>query len=256
MSNLSSVDKQYLENALRMHDGTVLQFTDRTFTEFFREMDISIDDDKYKTNGTSKANRLRTFMKLEDNALVGKVLVELSGFLRNMELAGHIYKHLGFSDGVKQIGEKLLAETRAQNSSQTTEASITDNQIKIEIRKEIYKHIKQYLVSGDYFHAVDEAYKVVRKKLHDKVGKEKASEVFNLNAENVKYHTRLFGDNAEPGSPKSDFYRGVGYIHLAVQFLRNEKAHSLAGELDKNMAIHYLSLASLAYDLISKNDPE
>jgi hypothetical protein len=41
---------------------------------------------------------------------------------------------------------------------------------------------------------------------------------------------------------------------LAVQFLRNEKAHSLATDLDKNLAIHYLSLASLSYDLISRGN--
>ncbi|MDR2411138.1 MAG: hypothetical protein LBD88_00570 [Candidatus Peribacteria bacterium] len=43
-------------------------------------------------------------------------------------------------------------------------------------------------------------------------------------------------------------------MNMSVQFFRNEKAHSLASNLDKNLAIHYLSLASLAYDLITRNN--
>lgn len=37
---------------------------------------------------------------------------------------------------------------------------------------------------------------------------------------------------------------------MAIQFLRNEKAHTPAKKLDNNLAIHYIALASLAYDLI------
>ena len=39
---------------------------------------------------------------------------------------------------------------------------------------------------------------------------------------------------------------------MAIQFLRNEKAHTPARDLDKNLAIHYIALASLAYDLIDR----
>lgn len=126
--------------------------------------------------------------------------------------------------------------------------------IKIKIRDEIYSHLKRgkYLENEDYFHAVDEAYKVVRKKLEDMTGEEAATDVFNMNAENKKYYQQLFGKLDGSSKPEKDFYRGVGYLHLGVQFLRNEKAHSLATTIDPNIAIHYISLASLAYDLISR----
>jgi len=39
---------------------------------------------------------------------------------------------------------------------------------------------------------------------------------------------------------------------MAIQKLRNEKAHTPAMIVDKNLAIHYIVLASLAYDLIDK----
>jgi len=39
---------------------------------------------------------------------------------------------------------------------------------------------------------------------------------------------------------------------MAIQKLRNEKSHKPAEDIDKNLAIHYIVLASLAYDLIDK----
>lgn len=53
-------------------------------------------------------------------------------------------------------------------------------------------------------------------------------------------------------SAERDFRRGVGYLHLGVQFLRNEKAHALATDMEPNLAIHYVALASLAYDLVTR----
>lgn len=133
-------------------------------------------------------------------------------------------------------------------------ASVVSDTVSLKINEKIYSHIRQYLESKDYFHAVEEAYKVVREKLREITGKEAATNVFNMNAENDKYHEEIFGEKVEPGSPQYDFYRGVGYLNLAIQFLRNEKSHSLATTLDKNLAIHYISLASLAYDLISGSE--
>lgn len=144
----------------------------------------------------------------------------------------------------------------AHTESQFSFATSEDDTITIEIRKEIYEHIKTELKNEDYYHAVEEAYKVVREKLREITSKEKASDVFNMNAESSKFHEQIFGETAKIGTPKYDFYRGVGYLNLAVQFLRNEKIHSLATNVDKNLAIHYISLASLAYDLISRVDTE
>lgn len=132
-------------------------------------------------------------------------------------------------------------------------ASVMSDTVSLRISKDVYSHIQPYLENEDYFHAVEESYKVVREKLLSITGKEKASDIFNLNAESQRYHQVLFGRTAETGSPDSDFLRGIGYLNLTIQFLRNEKSHTLATDIDKNLAIHYVSLASLAYDLISRN---
>lgn len=158
-----------------------------------------------------------------------------------------------FVSGRAVLGAKKITPA-APESSDFTHAQTVGRSITLEIRNEIYNHIKQYLDSEDYFHAVEEAYKVVREKLREVTGKEKAIDIFNPNAENNKYHEKIFSKKAESGTPESDFFRGVGYLNLAIQFLRNEKSHTLATTLDKNLAIHYISLASLAYDLISRGD--
>lgn len=140
--------------------------------------------------------------------------------------------------------------------SDISAANITSDTVSLKISSDVYEHIKKYLDTEDYFHAVEESYKFVREKLKDITGKEKATDIFNMNAENTKYHAQIFGKQAETGSPEADFFRGVGYLNLTIQFLRNEKMHTLATTLDKNLAIHYISLASLAYDLISRSEEE
>ena len=49
---------------------------------------------------------------------------------------------------------------------------------------------------------------------------------------------------------EKDFYEWVKYLHMAIQKLRNEKSHKPAEIINKNSALHYIALASLAYELI------
>lgn len=78
MSSLKFGDKKRLEEFLGMSQGYVLNFVDRTFSDFFRDFDIEIDDEKYRDgNSGSKANRMRAFWACEPDQLVGEVLQEL-----------------------------------------------------------------------------------------------------------------------------------------------------------------------------------
>ncbi len=250
MSNLSPADKEYLENALRLDTGWVLHFTNETFKDFFETFGINIEDPKYSVNGTSKAKRMRMFWKLENNQIVGQSILELASMFRNMELRSIMY--VKFSTEIEKIGNKLLNMPDINIQSVNHTIQNYEQNIHLCLNSEIFNHVKRYLDTEDYFHAVEEAYKMVRNKLKEKTGKEKAVDVFNQNAENHKYFNELFGHDAEVGTPEGDFFRGVGYLNLAIQFLRNEKSHDLAKPLDKNLALHYITLASLTYNLISK----
>ena len=75
MSNLTATEKRKLERAFGMGSGYVLNFSNRTFAEFFVDCaGIDIDDPKYSYGSGSKANRMRAFWDKESNHVVGKVL--------------------------------------------------------------------------------------------------------------------------------------------------------------------------------------
>ena len=157
-------------------------------------------------------------------------------------------------DKIEDMDKKPKTLEEALMSALPTPVSITSDVISIKIRDEIYNHIKTFLDSGHYFTAVEEAYKVVRDRLRTITSEEAASAVFGENALNNKHWQSIFGSVPTIGTPEADFMRGAGYIHLGVQYLRNEKTHTTATSLDKNLALHYISLASLAYDLITRSE--
>jgi hypothetical protein len=57
-----------------MGNGYVLDFSDRTFSDFFRDFGIAIDDARFQADGTSKARRLRVFLRSSQPELIGQVL--------------------------------------------------------------------------------------------------------------------------------------------------------------------------------------
>ena len=83
MANLKFNEKQIFEK-LFDNGGYVLDFSNRTFEEFFQDFNISIYANKYNINGDSKMKRLRAFWALENDKLVGEVLESL------LELANSI----------------------------------------------------------------------------------------------------------------------------------------------------------------------
>lgn len=61
-----------------MGSGYVLNFSDKTMSEWFEdELRIDIDHERYKRRGTSKANRLRTFVEEEPAPIVARALRRL-----------------------------------------------------------------------------------------------------------------------------------------------------------------------------------
>jgi hypothetical protein len=68
---LRAIDRRLIDDLFEMGSGYVLDFTDRTFSEFFaEELGVRIDDVRCRVEGTSKAERLRFFLKTCDSALL------------------------------------------------------------------------------------------------------------------------------------------------------------------------------------------
>ncbi len=58
-SQIRSIDKRLIDDLFGMGSGYVLDFSDKTFAEFFNEeLSVNIDDPRYDVEGTSKAKRL------------------------------------------------------------------------------------------------------------------------------------------------------------------------------------------------------
>lgn len=105
MADLTWPEKRKLEQLFGMEGGYVLDFSNRSFADFF--MDIArrnIMDSAYERNGTSKANRLRTFWAAEPNHLVAKLTAAL---IEHAEANKLPPEHLGLCEDCKEIATRL-----------------------------------------------------------------------------------------------------------------------------------------------------
>lgn len=84
MGGLTHIEKQKLERELSMGGGYVLDFSNRTFEEFFREVvGVAIYDAQFSEGSGSKANRMRAFWRIAS----GKQLqLMLNGLLEGWSL--------------------------------------------------------------------------------------------------------------------------------------------------------------------------
>lgn len=74
---MTTLDLRVVESVLQMSGGYVLDLTNRTFAEFFREYGVDIDHPRYAVDGGSKAHRLRRFLRTSPPPLPGRVLAGL-----------------------------------------------------------------------------------------------------------------------------------------------------------------------------------
>jgi hypothetical protein len=98
---LKSIDIKLLDEIFEMRGGYVLDFSNRTFFEFFNEeFGINIDNPAYDINGTSKAKRLRFYLRQATTVSVIKVLLALWEYRESLR---------------RQSGEKeVMADAKAE----------------------------------------------------------------------------------------------------------------------------------------------
>ena len=257
MADLTVIEKRKLEILLKMEDGRVLNFTQLRFYDFFKELGVpthneqGLDHFKYgdaaldaHLNTSSPEGALRVFFSRGNNKLVGNAILKLIEYIENEISYGELEKN-DFPPKLivdaKNIAYRLLGRPLIAKQSQ---AVYSDNEVNIILQEEIFNGVQEFLNYDLYYSAVEEAYKIVREKLRDITGEEKATNAFNdTNLE------KIFG--VPKDQREEDFIQGVKFLHTAIQFFRNEKVHSPATKMEKNQALHYIALASLGYQLIS-----
>jgi len=70
-------ERRVIEFVLDMGSGVVLDFTNKTFLEFFEDRGVQIYHQRYAFKGDSKANRLRAFMEVADDRDVARIVRDL-----------------------------------------------------------------------------------------------------------------------------------------------------------------------------------
>lgn len=144
-------------------------------------------------------------------------------------------------DNCSDLVKKLINWTEeAENNDEIIDST---NELS-NIHPDIYSHIDKLFNDRHYDNAVEESYKITRLKLVEITWNEKAHEAFKDG-----FYEVFFWKKPETEVEKN-FFDWIKFLHLAIQNFRNEKAHTPAWELEKGRAIHYIYLASLAYDLI------
>ena len=108
MSDLTRSERRNLEKLLGMGTGYVLNFSDRTFGEFFDEYRVVIDAERYKVRGTSKANRMRTFLDADGNNVVGRVIEGLIAYGTDEQCFGDSSPVL--IDDCRKTAQRLLSD--------------------------------------------------------------------------------------------------------------------------------------------------
>jgi hypothetical protein len=77
MSDLTNLEKRKFEQLLAMGDGYVLNFSNRTFSQFVIDSTGRNPYDARYDHGSSKANRLRGFWRQEGNGVVAKLMGDM-----------------------------------------------------------------------------------------------------------------------------------------------------------------------------------
>ncbi len=110
MAGLTHIEKQKLERELGMASGYVLDFSNRTFEEFFREVvGIEIFSAQYDLGSGSKANRMRAFWQVATDDQL-KLLFE--GLLQGWE----IYSRKPITSTTKDLISELLQRIGGKKS--------------------------------------------------------------------------------------------------------------------------------------------
>jgi len=75
---LKTIDIKLMDDLFEMEGGYVLDFSNQTFSEFFiDELSVNIYDSRFEINGTSKAKRLRCYLRQASLDEVVKTLLAL-----------------------------------------------------------------------------------------------------------------------------------------------------------------------------------
>ena len=111
------MDMPILDEVFVMGDGFVLNFSNRTFADFFREeLQVDIDHPRWEAQGASKAKRLRYYLR---QAYRRTALDALNALWDYREISGITHDYPELDDTVRDAFFRILERLGAQSRRQT-----------------------------------------------------------------------------------------------------------------------------------------
>ena len=153
MSSLGTNDKQILEKLLQMGGGYVLNFSDRTFGEFFRDdVSVNIYHEQYNYASGSKANRLRGFWQVADDPLTGESIEKLIAYIETQILLGALKRQDFPSELIRrshQIAVRLQG-TKGTEIQVTLPVALKQDFLSIYLRLALFDNQQQQRFLSSY----------------------------------------------------------------------------------------------------------
>jgi hypothetical protein len=208
MPNIRSIDMMLLDDLFDMGGGYVLNFSDRTFAQFFaEELNVDIDNLIYARNGGSKAKRLRCYLQTVD---VPAVVQALSALWEYRQAVMH---KSGREDTVQNAqGRFLDLVNRIQGKATTVAAGAPpvtafDRHVCLALRAELVQLASLSPQARGY------AFESFLKKLFDAHGLA-AQEPFRLQGEQVDGSFQLSGQTYLIEAKWQNLPSGVADLHV------------------------------------------
>lgn len=137
MSSLTHIEKQKLERELGMGGGYVLNFSNRTFDEFFREVvGVNIYDQRFDKGSGSKAQRLRAFW---DVATDVQIVMLLEGLIEAWEVYSDAQMPNTTRDLLENIILRLTGKVKSPNPVQSAATQNVDESVSNMLMQKLIK---------------------------------------------------------------------------------------------------------------------
>jgi Restriction endonuclease len=128
VAKLTTNEKEILEELFQMRGGYVLNFSDRTFGEFFQnDMALNIFDPKYNYASGSKANRLRGFWQVAGDSLVSASINHLLTYIDTQIAIGRL-QSAQFSDTLIQRARSISARLSGASPGKAADSAHKSHQ--------------------------------------------------------------------------------------------------------------------------------
>jgi len=186
MAELVYNEKELIEQFLGMKTGYVLDFSDRTFQRFiYDSVKKDIDTEDYKYSSNSKANRLRKFIQIESNSIVGKLLEDFYNYWLSKGGGAHINNHQ------EECLKKIISKLKSDKIVEDIDAISSNNQEDIDFDR-LAKNIRECIDNGNPELALDRLHTFIVKYISNlcekhSIGFQKENSLNSIFGKYVKY---------------------------------------------------------------------